>query len=183
MDNEITVEVNISYEELDKLLKEKGFKIVDEYTVNDTYMLDNRIDTTNLSNRVILSKCILVRDMSPYTKNLTYKNKEFDQNGDIVNQVKIDCPVEDIDKAIKFMEAINYKKLFNLKDDFIIYSNDLIELAIQLVDSHIYIEVEAKYKDKVYTIDEMKQMLDSYDLPYDKSNYFVKKAEIKMEEI
>lgn len=183
MDNEITVEVNITYEELDKLLKEKVFKIVDEYTVNDTYMLDNRIDTTSLSNREILLKCILVRDISPYTKKLTYKHKEFDQKGDIVNQVKIDCPVEDIDKAIKFMEAINYKKIFNLKDDLIIYSNDLIELAIQLVDSHIYIEVEAKYKDKVYTIDEMKQMLDSYDLPYDKSNYFVKKAEIKMEEL
>ena len=26
-------------------------------------------------------------------------------------------------------------------------------------------------------------MLDNYNLPYDKSNYFVKKAEIKMEEI
>lgn len=183
MDNEITVEVDITYEEVDKILKEKGFKIVEEYTVNDTYMLDNKVDTTNLSNREILSKCILIRDISPYTKNLTYKHKEFDQNGNIVNQVKIDCPVEDIDKAIKFMEAINYKILFNLKDDLIIYSNDLMELAVQLVDSHIYIEVEAKYKDKIFTVEEMKTMLDSFDLPYDKSNYFVKKAEIKMEEI
>lgn len=183
MDNEITVEVNISYEELDKLLKENNFKIIDEYTVNDTYMLDNRIDTSNLSNREIIAKCILVRDISPYHKYLTYKYKEYNQNGDIVNQMKINCEVNDINKAIEFMEAINYKKLFNLKDDLVIYSNDLIELAVQLVDNHVYIEVEAKFKDKVYTIDEMKNILDSYNLPYDKSNYFVKKAEIKMEEL
>ena len=101
----------------------------------------------------------------------------------MINQHKVDCPVEDIEKAIKFMEAINYKKLFNLKDDIIVYSNDLVELAVQLVDDHIYIEIEAKYKDKIYTVDEMKNMLINFDLPYDKSNYFVKKAEVKMEEL
>ena len=183
MEQEITVEVNASYEELDKKIKEKGFKIVDEYTINDTYMLNNSIDITNLSNREILSKCILVRDISPYTKKLTYKYKEFDSNGDIIDQHKVDCPVEDIEKAIKFMEAINYKKIFNLKDEITVYSNDLVELAVQQVDNHIYIEIEAKYKDKVYTVDEMKNMLIDYDLPYDKNDYFVKKAEIKLKEM
>ena len=183
MDNEITVEVNTTYKEIDKILKEKGFKIVRKYTINDTYMLDSRIDSTNLSNREILKKCVLIRDMTPYHKYLTYKYKEFDENGNIINQVKTDCEIENIEKAIKFMEAIKYKKLFNLTDNLIIYSNNKIELAVQLVDNHIYIELEAKYKNKVYTVKEMKNMLDKYNLPYDKSNYFVKKAEIKMGEI
>ena len=80
MENEITVEINTSYEELDKILKKKGFKNIQNYTVNDTYMLNNSIDITNLSNREILSKCILVRDISPYVKKLTYKYKEYDKS-------------------------------------------------------------------------------------------------------
>ena len=186
MENEITVEVNTSYEELDKILKEKGFKIVEEYTVDDIYMLNKNIDISNLSKLEILSNCVLVRNITPNYKYLTYKHKEYASNGDIINQYKVDCEIENIDKAIKFMEAINYKVLFNLFDKLIIYSNDKIELAIQLVDNHIYIEVEDDCKRigiKYNTIEEMKKELDSYDLPYEKNNYFVKKAEIKLKEI
>ena len=43
--------------------------------------------------------------------------------------------------------------------------------------------IEAKYKDKIYTVEEMKDMLNRCDLPYNKDNYFVKKAEIKLKEL
>lgn len=85
MENEITVLANTSYEELDKILKYKGFKVVEEYTVDD----------------------------------------------------------------------------------------------------HIYIEVEDDCKTigvKYDSVDSMIKELDSYDLPYEKNNYFVKKAEIKLKE-
>ena len=186
MEKEITVEINTSYEELDKILKEKGFNIIQEYTINDTYMINKDIDLSKLSKLEILFNCVLVRDIIPFVKYLTYKYKEFDTNGNITCQKKFDCPIEDVDKAIEFMKAINYKVLFNLNDKLIVYANDKIELAVQLVDNHIYIEVEdncERINVKFNSIEEMKNELDSYNLPYDKSNYFVKKAEIKLEEV
>ena len=44
METEITVLVKSDYETLQKELKEKGFQIDEEYTLNDVYMLDERID-------------------------------------------------------------------------------------------------------------------------------------------
>ena len=43
-------------------------------------------------------------------KELLYKYKKYASNGDILEQGKVECPVTDIDKAVKFMESINYKK-------------------------------------------------------------------------
>ena len=186
MENEITVEVNTSYEDLDKILKEKGFKIVEEYTVDDIYMLNKNIDISKLNKLEILSKCVLIRNITPNYKYLTYKYKVYDEFENIIEQCKYDCPIEDTNKAIKFMEAINYKKIFNLFDKLIVYANDKIELAVQLVDNHIYIEVEDKCKNigvKYDSVDSMIKELDSYDLPYEKNNYFVKKAEIKLSEV
>ena len=84
------------------------------------------------------------------------------------------------------MKAINYKKLIEINDKCIVYVNDRTELVIQLVNNnHIFIEMEdhPEYIDKKYiSLEEMKDELDSYNLPYDKNNYFVKKAEIILNE-
>ena len=63
METEITVLVKSDYETLQKELKEKGFQIDEEYTLNDVYMLDERIDISNMSYLEILKNCILVRNI------------------------------------------------------------------------------------------------------------------------
>lgn len=186
METEITVLVTSDYNTLNKELEKNGFSIKEEYEINDDYMINNDIDFSKYSKLEILQKCILVRDMVNIKKELLYKYKKYAPNGDILEQGKVECPVSDTEKAINFMEAINYKKLFNIYDKCIVYANDETELVVQLVnDKYIFIEMETKceYINKIYNnVEELKNDLNRYNLPIDNTNYFVKKAEIMLSE-
>ena len=174
METEITVLVNSSYETLRNELEKYNFKIVDEYELNDIYMINKNIDLDNLANLEILKKCILVRDIVDIKKVLLYKYKKYSDNGDILEQGKVECPITDVDKAISFMESIDYKVLFKIYDKCIVFTNGETELVVQLVnDEHIFIEMEAECSniDRVYKdIDELKKDINRYNLPIDKSN-------------
>lgn len=179
-ENEITVKVNTTYDKLHNILLENNFIIKEEYTVKDTYMINKEIDITKLNDLEVLKQCILVRDVVDIEKSLVYKNKEYDSKGNIIKQSKIKCPILDIEKGIKFMEEINYIKLFNIIDKCIVYVNNDNELVVELVnDKYVLIELESnpEYINKKYTCYlDMINELNSYNLPIDKTNYFVKKA-------
>ena len=187
METEISVLVKADYETLQKELKENNFLLKEEYVVNDIYMIDENFDISNMSYLDILKKCILVRDIVGFEKVLLYKYKKYAENGDILEQGKVRCPITDVDKAVKFMEAIHYKRLFDISDNCIVYANDKSELVVQLVnDKYIFIEMESTgdYIDREYKdVEEMKSDLLSYNLSIDESNFFVKKAEITLKEI
>lgn len=187
LETEITVLVTVDYETLEKELKQNNFVKKEEYTVNDVYMIDNKIDISNMNNLDILKNCILVRNIEGFSKELLYKYKKYDDNGDILEQGKVRCPIIDIPKAIQFMKAINYKELFKINDKCIVYANSKSELIVQLVnDKYIFIEMENKceFTDRVYNnVDELKEDICSYNLSIDKSNFFVKKAEMILNEI
>lgn len=179
---EISVQVLCDYDNLHKELINNKFEIKQEYIVNDNYMIDSNIDIKLLSNLEVLSKCILVRDVVGFEKLLLYKYKKYDNAGNILEQGKVKCPVLDTHKAIDFMNRINYRTLFEINDRCIVYANEVTELVVQLVnDKYIFIEMEnkAEFINKEYfDIEEMKKELEKYNLPYDRNNYFVKKAEI-----
>lgn len=80
------------------------------------------------------------------------------------------------------MEAIEYKKIFQIYDKCIVFTNEEIDLIVQLVnDEYIFIEIETNNK---YTnIEELKEIINEYNLPIDKTNYFVKKAEIMLKKV
>lgn len=81
------------------------------------------------------------------------------------------------------MEAIQYKKIFTISDNCIVYKNNKNKLAIELVnDKYICIEMESNENDNK-NIDELKQDLLSYNLPIDETNFFVKKAQIELKEV
>lgn len=185
-ENEITVEVNMSLEDLKEHLKKLNFTINEEYDLNDIYMLDKNFkDEENYLE--LLKKCILIRhiiEVDKETKYITYKYKEYNENKEIVKQGKVNCPIVSIDKAISLFEALNYEKLISINDHVIAYSNDIDEFIVQYVnDKHIYIEIEDKcsFLNKTYeTIDDMKDVIKKYNIPIKGDNYFVKKAEIEL---
>ncbi len=187
MEKEITVLVKTDYETLKKELEKKNFVKKEEYVVNDIYMVSSKLDLKNSKKLDILSKCVLIRDVVDIEKSLLYKYKKYDDKENILEQGKVKCPVESIEKAVNFMEAIDYKKLFSISDTCIVYANSTSELVVELVnDKYIFIEVENKceYVDREYKdTEEMKEDLLSYNLPIDASNFFVKKAEIMLDSI
>lgn len=186
METEITVLVKSDYEVLKRELEKNEFQIKEKYELKDVYMIDKDIDLSKLSKLEILKKCILVRDIVNIKKELLYKYKKYDVNGYILEQGKVECPVIDIEKAIGFMESINYKKLFNIYDRCIVYANKETELVVQLVnDKYIFIEMESEcehIKRKYNSVEELKNDINRYNLPIDNSNYFVKKAELILSE-
>lgn len=187
MEDEITVKVTSDYETLHNELVKNGFKLLEEYDLDDTYLINKDIDINNMDNYEILKKCALIREVGENKKTLTYKYKEFNEDGSIKKQGKVDCPITDAVQALYFMKAINYRELFKIHDHIIVYVKEDCELAVQLVnDEYIFIEMESSsdHIDRVYnSVDELKEELDSYNLSYDKSDYFCKKALIMLEKI
>lgn len=187
-ENEITVETVCSLQELNNLLEKLEFKVMEEYDVFDIYMLDKNYNNTE-NKLELLKHSILIRDIvgkDEETKKITYKYKEYNEKEEIVKQGKIDCEILDIEEAKNLFEALNYEELIRINDHIIVYSNNIDELAVQVVNNkHIYIEIEEKcnYINKKYnSLDEMKNVVSKYKIPIKEENYFVKKAEIELEE-
>lgn len=187
-ENEITVETVCSLQELNNLLEKLEFKVMEEYDVFDIYMLDKNYNNTE-NKLELLKHCILIRDIvgkDEETKKITYKYKEYNEKEEIVKQGKSDCEILDIEEAKNLFEALNYEELIRINDHIIVYSNNIDELAVQVVNNkHIYIEIEEKcnYINKKYnSLDEMKNVVSKYKIPIKEENYFVKKAEIELEE-
>lgn len=89
--NEITVKIKGTIEEVKAYLKEQEFQEVGEVSLDDTYFIPITLETKNMQVREILSKAILVREI--YRKNtqkisrrITFKEKNIDSKGNILNQ-------------------------------------------------------------------------------------------------
>ena len=186
IENEITVLVTSSFKKLHQDLIKSGFVVKDKYITNDIYMMNKDIDLSNLSTLDILKKCAIVREITGIKKVLLYKYKEYDDKGNILVNGKIECPIIDISKAISFMEAINYQKLIEIHDKCTEYANSEIELIVQEVNNkYIFFEAEDELrytKKKFKSTDEIIETINKYKLPYKKDNYYVKKAEIILNE-
>ena len=185
-ENEIKVQVTCNYEELHSLLIKQGFKIIEKYTIIDEYLISKDYDLRNKNYLDILKECVIVRYIENTLKELLYKYKEYNNNGDILKQAKVSCKVNDIKEASNFMKTIGYKELIHIQNNSVVYTNDKIEFAVQLVnDKYIFIELEDKseYLNKTYSsIEEMKEEINLYNLPIVKDKYFAKKAAIILED-
>lgn len=185
-ENEITVQVTCNYEELHSLLIKQGFKIIEKYKVIDEYLISKDYDLKNKNSLAILKECVIVRYIENTLKELLYKYKEYNNNGDILKQAKVSCKVNDIKEASNFMKTIGYKELIHIQNNSVVYTNDKIEFAVQLVnDKYIFIELEERsehVKTIFSNVEDMKKVIDSLNIPMVKNNYFAKKAVIVLEE-
>lgn len=188
-ENEITVLVNSELNDIKEYLSNLGFKVMEEYCVNDIYMI-NKCYVDNEHSLELLKKCVLIRniiDESGSKKFLTYKYKEYNDKEEIIKQGKINVKVDSIDNSRKLLEALNFEKLISINDNLTVYSNGVDEIVLQYVNNkHIYIEIEDKcnYIDKKYSsIEEMIDVIKKYNIPIKDDNYFVKKAYIELSEV
>ncbi len=191
-ENEITMKVNCEMKELCKILEDKGFKIVDKFTMNDIFMIPNALKTKikDLTSREILKEAILIRDIEDQisdkkTKKITFKKKEFSKDGDILSQEAINCDILNIDEAVNFFQAIHYYKIMNIKERDIVYGKNDFEIAIKdIKNGDNLIEVETVSNNvNIDTIEKLKKQIIKLQIPVDTSNFFVKKAEIELDKI
>ena len=186
-ENEITVEVDMSLQNLITLLEEKGFKLKEVYDLNDIYLI-NKADKKG-DYLSMLNNCVLIRHIieeNKETKMLTYKYKEYNENKEITKQGKIKVKIDDIDNSKLLFEKLNFEELIRINDHMLVYATDKDEVVIQNVnDKHIYIEIEDEchYANRFYnSIEEMKEVIINNLIPIKSNDFFVKKAEIELQE-
>jgi len=185
--NEITVKVTCSKKELISILESQNFKPGRIFSLDDYYFIPNDLDINNTSTRNILTKAILIRNIfenDEYIKKITYKIKNFDENGNILNQKSISCTITDIQEAKDLLTAIGYKEIMNIKEDNVIYSKNKLELAVkEVINGDILIEVETEPNTDFDTIEKLKTVVSNLQLPLLPNEFFIKKAEIELNKV
>lgn len=187
--NEITVKIKGNLKEFYKIIESKNFKIVDKFSMNDSYFIPEKLKLSEMSTRKILSNAILIRDIrdkisGETVKKITFKIKQFDEDGNIVNQSAINCNVYEVEEAKKLFEAIGYKQIMNIYEEDIVYEKDGLQLAIKdIKNGEKLIEVETEESEELNTIDKLIKKINEINIPIYTDNYFVKKAEIELDKI
>lgn len=183
LENEITVEVLETKENVIKSISSNGFKLLKEYDINDIYLVKKEFENCKNYNE-LLNNSILIRDISekPNTRKLiTYKQKHIDDNGNILNQINANVEINNIDDAYNMLKLIGYIDLMKISDHISVYQKgNGDELALQFVNDRIYIEIEEKceHTGKIYdSLDYMKSIIENLSLPIKNNNYYAKKAE------
>ncbi len=191
MSNEITVKLKCSIKEFCNIIESKGFEIVDRFLLDDTYFIPKDIDIHKLTSREILKHSILIRDITQYMSDkhkvfkMTYKKKNIASNGDIISQQNIDCDISNINDGKKFLNAIGYKEIMNIKENNIVYGKEGLNIALKdIEDGEKLIEIETvETNEDLNTVEKLKEKLNELKLPLDTKDYFIKKAEMKLKQI
>jgi len=179
-ENEITVSINTSKEELIDFLSKNNYKKIDSYIVDDIYYVLKDVDTS-LNTLEVLKKCILVRSINNEKHYLLYKHKEYDENENIIKQGKSKVQVINKDDAKVFLETVGYKELIKVVDYIDVYEKDGLEINVEEVNNK-YLFIEIEENKKYNSVEKLIHALENTNIDFDKSNYFVKKAKIIFEE-
>ena len=191
MSNEITVKLECSKRDIYKILEYKGFKVVRQFYMNDIYFIPTNLEIKGKTERETNKSAILLRNITeelPKKRNvykLTYKQKQINENGEILKQDKVDCEITKLIEGKIFLEAIGYKEIMNIKEYDIVYEKEELQLAIKEIEnSDILIEMETISDNKeLNTVEKLQQKIKQLELPVDCNNYFVKKAEVELAKI
>ena len=183
--NEITIKVTCSKEQLIKHLAEKGFSEGRKFTLDDYYLIPKNLKLDELTTREILYKAVIIRyivDDGRIIQKITFKKKNINSNGEILSQKAINCDVLDYKAGINLFNELGYYEIMNLKESDVIYYKDKLELAIKFIEnSSTLIEIETD--ENFETIGELKKLVVNLEIPIEKDNFFVKKAENELNKI
>ncbi len=188
-ENEITVRVKYSLPELADFLMDRGYSFTDEFSMTDYYYIRKDLETSGLSVREVIKNCVLVRDIinqfkDQHDKKLTFKEKTFAENGDIIAQTIHNCEIVNVDSARDFLEVIGYYQLMEINEHDQVYEKNGFGVAIKDVKgSDTLMEIELSDDPLYDTIEKLKTALYQSEIPFYDDDFFVKKAEIAYNKI
>ena len=187
--NEITVRVKGDLKSFYKTIEEKGFKVEDKFKLNDSFFVLENLNLENMTTREILANAVIVRiverDGGRLVKNITYKKKVFDDEGNILSQSKVECDVLNEEDAKRLLSVMGYKEIMRIKESDIAFEKDGFSFAVKDIENGAkLIEAEADLKvEEMNSLEKIKAMFDKYEIPIYKDDYFVKKAEIELNKV
>lgn len=184
-ENEITIKVTCSNDELIKHLTNKGFIEGRKFTLDDYYLIPKNVDIEKLTTREILAKAVIIRyivDDGKIIHKITFKKKNINEKGEILSQKATNCDILDFRAGINLFSELGYYEIMNIKESDVIYYKDNIEFALKFIEnSNTLIEIETN--GNFDTIDKLKRLVNEIEIPIEKDTYFVKKAEDELNKI
>lgn len=180
-EKEICLKSNVSFEELKNIMFDMGFKVQEDFQMNDIYMINKDIEISLDNKDIIFKDNLLIREIVGKRVLLVNKTKELDDNGIIIKEHSIKCPIADSISGYNFLCSIGYKKLFELKDHNLLVTNGINEIYIQDVEGlGTFVEMEQKNllleKTNGDTVNELVNTIKKYNLPLEYDNISVKKV-------
>ena len=182
MSVEICLRSEVNSLDLLELMFSKGFKIQEDFVMNDIYMISNNVKISKRNRNYILKNNVLVRETVGKSISLVKKNKTYDNKGNIINEKKTKCNINSVQEGYEFMLGIGYKEAFRISDHNILVTNGINEIYIQDVDGlGTYVEMEdknllLKHKNG-NNLEELVGAIKKYNLPLDYNDICVKMAE------
>lgn len=176
---QLTVQVNMSYEELDKVLTSKGLSRINQKYQHDLFMIKVDENLEGLADFEKLSKSIILRDVQGEFKGYIYKKSTYDVLNATLKKSSIRVNLTDLDEGYHFLEALGYKKYFALSQDLIEYANATNKICVSVIKNlGVFVEVHGhhqNYKNGT-TPAELKKILDDFVPNIMNRDYYVSKA-------
>lgn len=180
IEKEITVKLKWNLDETKVSFVNKGIPLVESFVLKDIYLVRDDVNVEKTKNLDVLSKSIIIRDVTAdqSEKKLVYKDKKYDEQGNIISSTKYSCPITDVEKMYDFLLAIGYKEIFRYEQECLEYkygdSNIILEYIPEL---GLFAEIE----NNNMSIDELIDVLNDLNIPYCEDDYFVKKASLMLD--
>lgn len=144
---EICVQAYTALEELQRKLENAGFEFVENYNNSDTYFSTlSKRDIKKLDYKALLDSSLIVRHIEGDNcdiKNLVYKKKTLDENGNVIKEIKTKLKIDDIDKAKQMFSSLGLTCWCDYINHNYEYKKGEISIIVQYVDSlGVFIEIE-----------------------------------------
>ena len=143
---EVTVQVFEELEIAQEKLKNMGFEILEKYTMEDSYFSRFDMEEIKILDFATLSKnSVLIRKiLNDHPVNyFIYKNKSFDENGDVMNEEKVRTKVSEPEIIKEILGNANLCNYANFRTDIYVYKKEDIIFTLQDVENlGVFIEYE-----------------------------------------
>ena len=107
---------------------------------------------------------------------------KINEKGEILQQDAINCEVLNIQDAKNIFDCIGYKEIMTIKEKHFSYYKGNFKIIVKILSEN-NILIEAETNKEYRTVEKLKKEINNTNIPFDNSNYFVKKAEEELEKI
>lgn len=133
---EITVRLTEKIEDAICKLEKEGFTKIRESDIDDIYLTNLDVETKKENIQKLLKHSVILRNLKldgKVIRKITYKNKELDNNGDVISEQKVNLDCNDLIKAESLFGFLGFYKLIEVKYHVIVYEKNGREFAFQIV--------------------------------------------------
>ena len=146
-ETEITVQVLMPLALAINKLEEKGYTLEEKYTMRDRYFTHfSNKEISTVSYEKLIKNSLLIRTItsnnSSYSQ-LTYKNKEYNTNREVISEQKYVCKIESEESAYNILSSMGLNSYLTVNQKLWIFKNNKTHFSLQEVENlGLFIEIE-----------------------------------------